>query len=386
MLGQMRMACDHPFLVLARPGAAADLSKIGQTLLRRWRETQRSQEQAEGGDGGGGSGGGGGPFGGAPASQAVAPAAPSEAFLHSTLQQLQRQQRRQQRPPSRIDVQSADTASAASALAAGGAEGGSADEEAVGGGGSGGGGGGDAGSGTCVICLEVFEDPVLTSCAHQFCRECIMGCLGPSLGAAPCPVCRVPVRRHELISLPTYENSRFAVDLDNAWRPSSKLTALTDDLRRTLATPLPPVDPKAMLPAGFRPPRVRKAVIVSQWTSMLDLIERVITAEKLTFDRLDGSLSQAQRSATLKRFEEDEGVVVLLLSLRAGGVGINLVAAQTIYLCAHRPPIRAAVQRPGDTPFPCRSPASSAAAASPRPARGQPCPPVASHSFLPSCI
>merc|ERR1719231_1788168 len=39
-----------------------------------------------------------------------------------------------------------------------------------------------------------------------------------------------------------------------------------------------------------------------------------------------------QRSATLARFSEDDRVQVLLLSLRAGGVGLNLVAAQTVYL------------------------------------------------------
>merc|ERR1719231_1864992 len=39
-----------------------------------------------------------------------------------------------------------------------------------------------------------------------------------------------------------------------------------------------------------------------------------------------------QRSATLARFSEDDRVQLLLLSLRAGGVGLNLVAAQTVYL------------------------------------------------------
>merc|ERR1719231_1817968 len=39
-----------------------------------------------------------------------------------------------------------------------------------------------------------------------------------------------------------------------------------------------------------------------------------------------------QRSATLARFSEDDRVQVMLLSLRAGGVGLNLVAAQTVYL------------------------------------------------------
>ena len=44
------------------------------------------------------------------------------------------------------------------------------------------------------------------------------------------------------------------------------------------------------------------------------------------------SLSQPQREKVLSRFKDDPSVRVLLVSLRAGGVGLNLVAAQTVYL------------------------------------------------------
>merc|ERR1711938_200870 len=43
-------------------------------------------------------------------------------------------------------------------------------------------------------------------------------------------------------------------------------------------------------------------------------------------------MSQPARSATLRRFAEDDSLRVLLLSLRAGGVGLNLVSAQSVYL------------------------------------------------------
>ena len=65
---------------------------------------------------------------------------------------------------------------------------------------------------------------------------------------------------------------------------------------------------------------------------MLDLVERTLGTEGLGFERLDGSMSQQARSAALKRFAEDEDVSVMLLSLRAGGVGLNLVAAQAVYM------------------------------------------------------
>ena len=64
----------------------------------------------------------------------------------------------------------------------------------------------------------------------------------------------------------------------------------------------------------------------------LDLVEKPLRAESICFGRLDGSMSQSARSATLSRFSADPSLRVLLLSLRAGGVGLNLVAAQSIYL------------------------------------------------------
>ena len=65
---------------------------------------------------------------------------------------------------------------------------------------------------------------------------------------------------------------------------------------------------------------------------MLDLLERPLRDEGIAFVRLDGAMSQQARCETLTRFGGDPNVPVLLLSLRAGGVGLNLVAAQTLYL------------------------------------------------------
>jgi len=104
------------------------------------------------------------------------------------------------------------------------------------------------------------------------------------------------------------------------------------DLEAELNKPLPPMDPRATLPPNAKPPTTRKAVIISQWTSMLDLVQRPLDAAGITYERLDGSISQAQRAVVLTRFAEERNVRVLLLSLRAGGVGLNLVSAQTVYL------------------------------------------------------
>lgn len=43
--------------------------------------------------------------------------------------------------------------------------------------------------GECPICLEVFEDAVLTPCAHRLCRECLLASW-QSHTSGLCPVCR----------------------------------------------------------------------------------------------------------------------------------------------------------------------------------------------------
>lgn len=45
------------------------------------------------------------------------------------------------------------------------------------------------GEGECPICLEAFEDAVLTPCAHRLCRECLLSSWR-SASAGLCPVCR----------------------------------------------------------------------------------------------------------------------------------------------------------------------------------------------------
>ena len=75
----------------------------------------------------------------------------------------------------------------------------------------------------------------------------------------------------------------------------------------------------------------RKALVFSQFTKMLDLIEIAIDADPrlagLTRSRLDGET--VDRAAAVERFQQGDAQI-LLLSLKAGGVGLNLTAADTV--------------------------------------------------------
>jgi superfamily II DNA or RNA helicase len=73
-----------------------------------------------------------------------------------------------------------------------------------------------------------------------------------------------------------------------------------------------------------------KALVFSQWTSLLDLIEPALKEAGLRFERLDGST--ADRGGVTARFQSPEGAPVMLLSLKAGGTGLNLTAADHVFL------------------------------------------------------
>jgi superfamily II DNA or RNA helicase len=73
-----------------------------------------------------------------------------------------------------------------------------------------------------------------------------------------------------------------------------------------------------------------KALVFSQWTSLLDLVEPALGEAGIAFTRLDGSTRD--RPAVLARFGAADGPPVLLVSLRAGGTGLNLTQADHVFL------------------------------------------------------
>ncbi|TAN72021.1 MAG: DEAD/DEAH box helicase, partial [Gallionella sp.] len=71
----------------------------------------------------------------------------------------------------------------------------------------------------------------------------------------------------------------------------------------------------------------RRILVFSQFTSMLELIEAELAAEKLDYVKLTGDTQN--REEVVRRFQDGE-VPVFLISLKAGGVGLNLTAADTV--------------------------------------------------------
>jgi transcription termination factor 2 len=105
-------------------------------------------------------------------------------------------------------------------------------------------------------------------------------------------------------------NPVFSLD-----RPSSKIEHMMDVLREKV---LPTED---------------KAIIVSQWTSYLNVVRGMLEIENVSYCELNGTVQVKDRNDIVQKFNDPRsGIRVMLLSLTAGGVGLNLVGANYLLL------------------------------------------------------
>src|SRR5690606_5355871 len=75
-----------------------------------------------------------------------------------------------------------------------------------------------------------------------------------------------------------------------------------------------------------------KLLIFSQFVQMLKLIEERIDREDIPYAYLDGKSSTRERQAAVEKFQGDPNCRVFLVSLKAGGTGLNLMAADYVYI------------------------------------------------------
>jgi len=75
-----------------------------------------------------------------------------------------------------------------------------------------------------------------------------------------------------------------------------------------------------------------RVLIFSQFTMLLDVLERYLKIRSHRYMRLDGQTPVQERQQMIDKFTKDEGIFIFILSTRAGGLGINLTAANTVIL------------------------------------------------------
>ncbi|KAK4166015.1 SNF2 family N-terminal domain-containing protein [Cladorrhinum sp. PSN259] len=176
----------------------------------------------------------------------------------------------------------------------------------------------------------------MTQCFHVYCPTCIKHLKAGQQGVDPmgCPSCIgldktscVELFRnradfeHESRMAKKHSGTGKIIPDDRYTGPHTKTRALVEELlaykRQSEENP-------------EQPPF--KSVVFSGWTSHLDLIEIALNHAGITHTRLDGKMSRLARNAAMDSFRDDPNVQVILVSIMAGGMGLNLTSGNSVFV------------------------------------------------------
>lgn len=236
----------------------------------------------------------------------------------------------------------------------------------------------------CTVCNDPPEDAVVAICGHVFCNQCICEHLTGDENICPSPSCKVQLRAASVFSKDMLKYS-LSVELgddsfsgssvfetgekhkmpeDNLSPDSSKIKAVLEILRSlpksqcyigsnvetsegdepssSSACNANSVSVRSsMVSTGKEHSNLKrcsdkelseKAIVFSQWTRMLDLLEGPLKAAGIQYRRLDGTMSVAAREKAIKDFSTLPKITVIIMSLKAASLGLNLVAANHVIL------------------------------------------------------
>jgi DNA helicase INO80 len=73
-----------------------------------------------------------------------------------------------------------------------------------------------------------------------------------------------------------------------------------------------------------------RCLVFCQMTRMIDILEDFMTWKKMSYFKMDGSTTIQDRRFMVEEYQTNPNIFAFLLSTRAGGLGINLIAADTV--------------------------------------------------------
>lgn len=192
----------------------------------------------------------------------------------------------------------------------------------------------------CPICSEEpMIEPAVTGCWHSACKKCLLDYIEHQKEKHTLPLCfncREPINQRDIFEVVHHQDEEE--DLYSATQPGENTTPPRITLRRIGTSSSAKI---AALITHLKALRLTKpgtkSVVFSQFTAFLDLISPALTQANIPFLRFDGAMSQKARAAVLIEFasataKKNGHGVVLLLSLRAGGVGLNLTSAKRVFM------------------------------------------------------
>lgn len=176
----------------------------------------------------------------------------------------------------------------------------------------------------CNICDEAAEEAIRSKCRHEFCRSCakdyVRQCEANSI-EPDCPRCHIGLSID--LDQPDIEQDEESVKKSSIinrikmenWTSSTKIEMLVYDLWKLRSQKT-----------------TTKSIVFSQFTSMLQLIEWRLRRAGFNTVMLDGSMTPAQRQKSIEYFMNNTEVEVFLVSLKAGGVALNLTEASRVFI------------------------------------------------------
>lgn len=177
----------------------------------------------------------------------------------------------------------------------------------------------------CQLCDDEAEEPIESKCHHKFCRLCINEYIESFMEdkkKLTCPVCHIGLSidlQQPSLEVDETEFKKQSIvsrlKMNGKWRSSTKIEALLEELYNLRSDK-----------------RTIKSIVFSQFTSMLDLVEWRLKRAGFQTVKLQGSMTPTQRDQTIKYFMESIHCEVFLVSLKAGGVALNLCEASQVFI------------------------------------------------------
>jgi SWI/SNF-related matrix-associated actin-dependent regulator of chromatin subfamily A3 len=180
----------------------------------------------------------------------------------------------------------------------------------------------------CAICFEDLTSSkknllrILRQCGHAFCNDCLeqIKKTNQSVHGHRCPLCRHPFGSTDVID--PKELKEIVDEREDDVFEEEEHDAL-DQVPIKIKALLQEMD--AVKKSG------EKALIFSNFTSFLDEVGFYLKSSGFKYARIDGSMTSKNRLLSVKKFTE-ERLDCMLVSIKAGGTGLNLTAANHVFI------------------------------------------------------
>jgi DNA repair protein RAD16 len=192
----------------------------------------------------------------------------------------------------------------------------------------------------CIICMENERNALLVPCGHIYtCKDCT-DVFRKRKNA--CPLCRASIRKvivqHKQAgsSSSSSKENKAETAAKSTRAPANNILLGRESIVQQLT--MDNFESSAKVEAVVKHVKKlaktegNKGIIFSQYNRMIDIVEWRLKDAGYNVVKLVGSMSLKQRSAVLDKFKSDPDIHIIIMSLKAGGEGLNLQEASHVFV------------------------------------------------------